>query len=240
MKTRLPSPFNVLPRFAGLTLAWGLLALARMASAQSTATAAAACTAFDLSPPCVQARMDALSQAHPRLAQRTPEHLVLALDDGHYRLLADSEQRLDAVALEPTARFLILRERHSQGYRWHVVSLKTGSLTRTEGFAVFSPDGQHFLAFQNVSADGKFPGVARLFQARHPVPQLVWRAQCEDDLLWGATAVQWQDSSQVTFTQTRLEDPSLPQAQEKGLVQVQYTDKRWQAKGLRCALKPKS
>lgn len=213
-------------------LALGLLTAAGSGQAQ---TAPTPCAAHDLSDPCVQARVQEFTQQYPKVAQTTPEHLVIALDSGRYRLLADAEQRLQAVALDPTARFLILRERHSQGYRWHVLSLKTGALTRTEGFAVFSPDAQHFLAFQNVSADGKSPGVARLFQAQHPVPQLVWRAQCEDDLLWGATSVQWQDDAHVKFMQTRLEDPSLPQAQDKGEVLVERTGKRWQAKGLRCA-----
>ena len=206
-----------------------------VAGSSSAQTAPPACAALDLSDPCVLARVESFAQQYPKVAQRTPEHLVIALDTGRYRLLADAEQRLDAVALDPAARFLVLRERHSQGYRWHVLSLKTGTLTRTEGFAVFSPDAQHFLAFQNVSADGKSPGVARLFQVQHPVPQLVWRAQCEDDLLWGATAVQWQDDAHVKFMQTRLEDPSLPQAQDKGEVLVERTGKRWQAKGLRCS-----
>lgn len=209
-----------------------LLALGNTASAQ---TAPATCSPLDLGLPCVQTRMQALREQYPLLAQRTPEHLVIALDGGRYRLLADTEQRLDAVALEPTARFLMLRERHSQGYRWHVLSLKTGTLTRTEGFAVFSPDARHFLAFQNVLADASTPGVARLFQVQHPVPQLQWRSPCEDDLLWGAIDVQWQDNTRVKFTQTRLNDPSLPQAQEQGEVEVGHSGKRWQAKGLRCA-----
>jgi hypothetical protein len=114
------------------------------------------------------------------------------------------------------------------------MSLQTGALTRVEGFPVFSPKEDHFLALQDVTGAPNSPGIARLFKAQHPVPELLWRAGCEDDVLWGARQAQWVDAQSLAFVQTRWEDPSQSQAQDKGQVSLALAGKKWTATGLAC------
>jgi hypothetical protein len=183
---------------------------------------------------CVKAAGDDFDRAHPGLALRTPEHLVIALDNGRKRLIADAESRLRVIALHPVARFLTVREQHSDGFRWHVVSLQTGALTRIEGYPVFSPEGDFFFAMQGFSLGHATTVVSRLFAATHPVPDLKWRASCEDDPLWGLTAPRWTGPQTLEFVQTGLPDSSAPDGQPNGIVQVKPVRGKWQAQGLMC------
>jgi hypothetical protein len=184
---------------------------------------------------CTQLAADAFAAVHPGLALRTPEHLVISLDNGYKRLLADLEERLQVIALHPTARFVTVQERLSSGFRWHLVSLTSGTLTRVDGYPVFAPDGRHFFAVQSWTGQAAMPVIARLFEATHPVPTPKWRAACEDDSLWGLMAPQWRSTTELAFTQTGLPDTAAPLGQPAGEVLVKVVNGAWVPFGMVCS-----
>lgn len=189
---------------------------------------------------CVQDTAHAFAQAHPGLALRTPEHLVIALDNGRKRLLADVEGRLQVIALYPTARFVTVRERFSGGFRWHLLSLHSGTLTRIDGYPVFSPGARYFFALQSWTGKATMPVIARLFAATHPVPTLQWRSVCEDDPFWGLVEPQWSSNTQLQFYQTGLPSESAPMGQSAGIVTVKRVANKWVPLGMRCHPSPRA
>jgi hypothetical protein len=227
----------------GRACAWGFGLALVMSSKAATAEVPAPwrldCTGQTDAIACATAAAAAFTQQHPGIAQRTPEHLVIALDNKRIKLIADVEARLDVVALNAVARFVTVRERLTQGYRWHVVSLISGSLTKVDGFPVFSPDGGHFFAVQPLTDDESIPVISRIFAAKHPIPEMVWRAKCEDDALWGLQDPFWKSDTNLTFTQTRLEHPERPEGAPKGQVALHKNGKTWTASGQECILPKK-
>jgi hypothetical protein len=224
----------------GRTIAWGF-GLAMAVSSMTTNAEEPApwrldCTRQADVHACAKAAATAFTMQHPDIAQRTPEHLVIALDNKRIKLIADVEARLEVVALNTASRFVTVRERLAQGYRWHVISLRNGALTKVDGFPVFSPDGAHFFAAQPLTDDESIPVIARVFAATHPIPEMVWQAKCEDDGLWGLQDPIWKSATSMVFTQTRLEHPERPQGAPKGEVGVRKIGKSWTASGLACSL----
>jgi hypothetical protein len=146
---------------------------------------------------------------NPSLIRREGDELVIKLNDGRHYEIKDENHRINVLELADNHQYLVLREQYWEGNTWHLLNLNTGLMLETEGYPLFSPDGQWVVVSQMDLLAGYSPNVLRIYKNIAGMPLVVFDAHAfgKD---WGPTDVRWEGNSMVRFDYVTLSDDYRP------------------------------
>jgi len=152
------------------------------------------------------------SRLHPDLTQRDKQGvLIIKLQDG--RSIAppqdDCPQCFEAIDLLVGGRFLALHTLMNEDSQWYVVDRKTGKTTLIEGYPLFSPNKELFVAAE---ADAMNSHFLDIYSVNADGIKRVHRAINAGDA-WFPSHVRWLDNRSIAFTRSTGDSvtPEAPQ-----------------------------
>lgn len=190
------------------------------------------CQSFTSHESCAQTMAQNLYKKYASVFSHTGEHLVVKLQSGRTKLIADATSSYSVVDYIENAHYLVVRQQYTEGNSWLILSLQSGLLTKVEGYPIFSPNYRYFFAWESHLLSAINPPIARIFRSSHPVPFPEWKSECEDILDWKLSDVNW-STDELLILQQGIASPQNVEVRK--LKKMNAYGVRWSAPDLDCA-----
>jgi hypothetical protein len=145
-----------------------------------------------------------LLRANPQLAHRANAVLRIRLQNGSYFTIEDELERYNVIDVQAGGRFATVRQQFHEGNTWHVLDLRSGRLTETSGYPLFSPSGSKFVSASMDLLAGYSATVLDVYVVTRYGVTRVFRGIPPDQVVvpWGPGRVRWLDDNTIAFMRT--------------------------------------